>query len=198
MEVNHVYRGTVLPVETRRLGHEARALFTTDLSAPILATPELYGSKLVAALDRQHPRDFFDVHGMFQTHGLRPETVECFIVYLAGHNRPVHEVLFSRDLEMGPAFANEFAGMERSVVTLADLQAARDRLRRELLAAVTDAQKRFLLSLVAAEPDWSLLTIPHVAQLPAVQWKLRNLARLKKANPTKFKAQADELRKRFG
>ena len=198
IEINHVFRGTALPPEMRPLVKAASDLFTVSFNVPTLAVPELYGSKLVAALDRQHPRDFFDVHGMFQTHGLRPETVECFIVYLAGHNRPVHEVLFSRDLEMGPAFANEFVGMERSAITLADLQAARDRLRRELLATVTDAQKRFLLSLVAAEPDWSLLTIPHVAQLPAVQWKLRNLARLKKANPTKFKAQADELRKRFG
>jgi hypothetical protein len=147
---------------------------------------------------RQHPRDFFDVHGMFQSHGLRADTVECFVAYLAGHNRPVHEVLFSRDLEIGPAFENEFVGMERTAVTLADLKAARDRLRRELLAALTDAQKRFLLSLVAAEPDWTLLSVPHLAQLPAVQWKLQNLARLKKSNPAKFKAQADELVKRFG
>jgi len=63
VEVNHVFRGTVLPVERRSLGAEARRLFTTELVAPLLATPELYGSKLVAALDRQHPRDLFDVHG---------------------------------------------------------------------------------------------------------------------------------------
>jgi len=41
VEVNHVFRGTILPVETRRLGEEARKLFTTELSAPVLATPEL-------------------------------------------------------------------------------------------------------------------------------------------------------------
>jgi len=197
IEINHVFRGTVLPPQTRALVKAASDLFTVGFSVPTLAVPELYGSKLVAALDRQHPRDFFDVHGMFQTHGLRPGTVECFIGYLAGHNRPVHEVLFSRDLDMRPAFENEFVGMERVVVSLADLQAARARLRRELLAALTDPQKSFLLSLVSAEPDWTLLTIPHLAQLPAVQWKLQNLARLKKANSAKFKAQADELRARF-
>lgn len=198
IEINHVFRGTVLPPESRPLVKAASDLFTVGFSVPTLAVPELYGSKLVAAMDRQHPRDFFDVHGMFQTDSLRLETVECFIAYLAGHNRPVHEVLFSRDLDMGPAFENEFVGMERAVVTLADLNAARDRLRRELLAAITDAHKRFLLSLVAAEPEWSLLSIPHLAELPAVQWKLQNLARLKKSNPAKFRAQADELAKRFG
>ena len=65
VEVNHVFRGTVLPVETRRLAEEARKLFTTELSVPVLATPELYGSKLVAAMDRQHPRDLFDVRRLF-------------------------------------------------------------------------------------------------------------------------------------
>lgn len=198
IEINHVFRGTVLPPATRPLVKAASDLFTVALSVPTLAVPELYGSKLVAAMDRQHPRDFFDVHGMFQTHGLSPDTVECFVAYLAGHNRPVHEVLFSRDLEMGPAFENEFVGMERVAVSLADLQTARDRLRGELLAALTNAQKRFLLSLVTDEPDWALMSVPHLEQLPAVQWKLQNLARLKKANPAKFKAQADELAKRFG
>ncbi len=198
IEINHVFRGTVLPPETRPLVKAASDLFTVGFSVPTLAVSELYGSKLVAAMDRQHPRDFFDVHGMFQTHGLQPETVECFVAYLAGHNRPVHEVLFSRDLEMGPTFENEFAGMELVAVSLADLQATRGRLRRELLAALTDAQKRFLLSLVAAEPDWALLSFPHLSQLPAVQWKLQNLARLKKSNPEKFRAQTEELEKRFG
>jgi predicted nucleotidyltransferase component of viral defense system len=198
IEINHVFRGTVLPPETRPLVKAASDLFTVAFSVPTLAVPELYGSKLVAALDRQHPRDFFDVHGMFQSQGLREDTVECFIAYLAGHNRPVHEVLFSRDIEMGPAFENEFVGMERVAVSVAELQAARYRLRRELSAAITDAQKRFLLSLVAAEPNWALLSVPHLAELPAVQWKLQNLVRLKKSNPAKFKTQAEELAKRFG
>jgi hypothetical protein len=88
--------------------------------------------------------------------------------------------------------------MERQPVTLAELRATRDRLRKELIAAFTDAQKRFLLSLVSGSPEWNLLPFPHFAQLPAVQWKLQNLARLKKTNPKKFKAQADELERRFG
>lgn len=198
VEINLVFRGTVLPPESRPLVKAASDLFTVGFSVPTLAVPELYGSKLVAALDRQHARDLFDVHGMFQTHGLRADTVECFVAYLAGHNRPVHEVLFSRDLDMGPAYENEFVGMERMPVSLADLQATRARLRHELLAVLTDAHKHFLLSLVMAEPDWALVSVPHLSELPAVQWKLQNLARLKKSNPAKFKAQTDELEKRFG
>lgn len=197
VEVNHVFRGTVLPVETRRLNHEARNLFTTELAAPILATPELYGSKLVAAMDRQHPRDFFDVRGLFQRGGLTTEVVECFVCYLAGHNRPVHEVLFSRDRDMTSAFENEFVGMTRNPVTQAELQEVRRRLRTELPAALTAQQRQFLLSLVAEEPDWRLMKCPHLSQLPAMRWKLQNLAKLKKSNPRKFAQQTGELKARF-
>jgi hypothetical protein len=54
IEVNHVFRGTVLPIERLDLGPAARGFFAKSLSepAPILAVPELYASKLVAALDR--------------------------------------------------------------------------------------------------------------------------------------------------
>ena len=103
-----------MPVAKRGLVKAARDLFTTDLSLPVLSNSELYGSKLVAALDRQHPRDFFDVHGMYQDSGLTGEIVECFVSYLAGHNRPVHEVLFSRDLDMTPAFESDFQGTRRN------------------------------------------------------------------------------------
>ena len=194
VEVNHVFRGTVLPVETRQLGNAARKLFTTELSVPVLSAPELYGSKLVAAMDRQHPRDLFDVHGLFERDGLTPEVVECFVCYLAGHNRPVHEVLFSRDVDMSLPFENEFAGMARNPVTLAELQRIRRKLKSELPAALTPNQHRFLLGLVSGDPDWKLMKCRHLSQLPAIKWKLQNIAKLKLSNPGKFGQQAEELR----
>lgn len=194
VEVNHIFRGTVLPVETRQLGSEARTLFTTELSLPVLAVAELYGSKLVAAMDRQHPRDLFDVRGLFERGGLTADVIECFVCYLAGHNRPVHEVLFSRDLDMSSAFDNEFVGMTRNPITLAELEAVRRRLKNELPVALTANQRKFLLGLVAGEPEWTLMKCPHLAQLPAIRWKLQNLAKLKESNPRKFAQQADALR----
>jgi len=138
VEVNQVFRGTVLPVETRQLGDEVRKRFTTELSVPVLVEPELYGSKLVAAMDRQHPRDLFDVRGLFERSGLTTKVVECFVCYLAGHNRPVHEVLFSRDIDVSSAFENEFAGMARNPITLAELQQVRRKLKKELPAALNE------------------------------------------------------------
>jgi hypothetical protein len=197
IEINHVFRGTLLPVKTRSLTKTASDLFTTALSVPTLAVAELYGSKLVAAMDRQHPRDLFDVHGMFNRFGLTPEIVECFVGYIAGHNRPVHEVLGSRDIDLARPFENEFAGMEREPVSLKVLEDARVRLRRELAVALTADHKRFLAGLVAGEPPWEAMQCRHLAELPAIQWKLQNLARLKRTNAAKFQAQADELKRRF-
>ena len=197
VEVNHVFRGTVLPVEIRKLGEAARKLFTTELSVPVLAAPELYGSKLVAAMDRQHPRDLFDVHGLFERGGLTTEVVECFVCYLAGHNRPVHEVLFSRDTDMSSAFENEFAGMTRNPIRLAELQRVRSKLKSELPAALTPNHHRFLIGLVSGEADWASMKCRHLSQLPAIKWKLQNLAKLKKSNPGKFAQQSEELRARL-
>ena len=198
VEVNHVFRGTLLDVESQQLVDEARSTFATELKAPVLASAELYGSKLVAALDRQHPRDLFDICGMYRRNGLTSEIVECFVCYLAGHNRPVHEVLFSRDIDISPAFKNEFAGMMREPVVIDRLLEIRERLRRDLRSTLTSNHRRFLLSLVRGEPDWSLMVCPHLEEMPALRWKLKNLGKLKKSNSPKFAKQTNELIARLG
>ena len=57
IEVNVVFRGSVLPVERRPLSAKTSDLFGVEFELPVLAPDELYASKLVAALDRQHPRE---------------------------------------------------------------------------------------------------------------------------------------------
>lgn len=198
VEVNHVFRGTLLPVETIGLSTAASGPFALAEALPILATPELYGGKLVAALDRQHPRDLFDVDAIYQHASLTPSVMDCFIAYLAGHNRPIHVVLFSRDKDITGSFAGEFQGMTKTPTTLCGLEDTRARLRAELPALMTDAHRRFLLSLVAAEPDWSLMPFGHLQELPAIRWKLLNLEKLRKSSPARFRDQSEELRRRFG
>jgi hypothetical protein len=192
VEVNFVFRGTVLPPVPTPMTAVAENMFSANIVVPVLATPELYGSKLVAALDRQHPRDLFDVQLMFARFGLPAEFLDCFVVYLAGHDRPVHEVLFPNEQDIDVIFEAEFIGMTNTPVTLEELKATRRRLMAELPKALSDHQRGFLLSLVQAEPDWSLLPFAHVQHLPAIRWKLMNLAKLQK-NTAKFKQQHDEL-----
>jgi len=197
VEVNHVFRGTLLPVVTKRLGSHARDLFTTEVTVPLLDAPELYGSKLVAALDRQHPRDFFDVQPLHAGGSLASTVLDCFVCYLAGHNRPIHEVLFSRDRDMTAVFENEFHGMAREATTLEQLEQTRRWLRKELGEQLTASHRRFLLSLVDGEPDWDLIGISHLGEMPALRWKVQNLHRLRSSNPRKFHHQAGELRQRL-
>jgi predicted nucleotidyltransferase component of viral defense system len=197
VEVNFVFRGTALPVETRSIVATAQDLFTTALAVPVLATAELYGGKLVAAMDRQHPRDIFDVMQMLDQFGWQESFVDCFVAYLAGHNRPIHEVLFPKTKPFEPAFTNEFAGMTRDTVELNTLVQMQVRLLKELPQQLNPAHRGFLLSLAQGDPAWELMPMQHLRDLPALKWKLMNLASLKKRSATRFAAQHQLLAERL-
>jgi predicted nucleotidyltransferase component of viral defense system len=196
VEVNFVFRGTVMEPTRRSLTTAAQKMFSADIQVPVLADAELYGSKLVAALDRQHPRDLFDVQLMLDTHGWEESLLDCFVVYLAGHNRPTHEVLFPNEKPLEAVFKAEFEGMTTAPVELDALLATRRRMLEELPRSLLPRHCDFLLSMVRAEPAWSLLPYAHLEQLPALQWKLANLYKLKR-NTDKFKLQHDELAARL-
>jgi len=181
VEVNEVFRGTLLPLQLRSLSPATEEEFAQAVTLPLLATAELYGSKLVAAMDRQHPRDLFDVLVLNNDTGLTPEIVDCFVAYLAGHNRPVHEVLMPRLHPLEATFANQFNGMTRDEVSLPSLEETRERLVQDLPRALTEQHRTFLLSLVQIQPRWDCLPFPHLQELPAIRWKLQNLAKLKGA-----------------
>nr|WP_297354191.1 nucleotidyl transferase AbiEii/AbiGii toxin family protein [uncultured Caldimonas sp.] len=198
VEVNTVFRGTVLPVERRTLCQRTADLFGTEFELPMLASDELYGGKLVAALDRQHPRDLFDVWQLRQAGGgVTDGMVECFVTYLSGHNRPFHEVLFGNDKDIGAEYESSFAGMSEVACELDTLLQTRAWLRQELPRLLTPAHRQFLLSLARAEPDWSLLTCPHASELPALRWKLANLQTFRQRRPADFRRQAQLLADRL-
>lgn len=197
VEVNVVFRGTVLPVERRSLSPRTAEAFSAELELPVLAPDELYGGKLVAAMDRQHPRDWFDVWQMYESAGLSDATVECFVTYLAGHNRPVHEVLFGNDKDIAQEYRDHFAGMPTQPTSLDILLETRVRLRRELPRRLTERQRHFLIGLTRGEPDWSVLQCPHAAQLPALRWKLTNLQSFRQRRPADFVRQAEMLEARL-
>ena len=193
VEVNAVFRGTVLPPERRALTPRTAEMFSAELELPVLAVAELYGGKLVAAMDRQHPRDLFDVWQLFKSNGLSDAAVECFVTYLAGHNRPTYEVLFGNEKNIADEYQNNFVGMAAESISLDILQATRARLFAELPQRLTHNQRQFLIGLTRAQPDWSLLQCPHAAELPALRWKLANLKTFQKHRPDDFERQARAL-----
>ena len=193
IEANFVLRGTVYPVRPVSLAPVARDLLMADLEIPLVALEDLYGGKLVAALDRQHPRDLFDVMQLFEHEGITPGIRRAFVVYLASHNRPVHEVLFPQLRDIRHDYQRNFEGMAAEPVPLEALLATRERLVRELQEGLDANERRFLLSLVTGEPDWSVMGIAHLRELPGIRWKVHNLAMLRKSSARKFAEQADAL-----
>ncbi|WP_433706426.1 nucleotidyl transferase AbiEii/AbiGii toxin family protein [Paraburkholderia sacchari] len=197
VEVNYVFRGTLLRPQSRQLVPAAREKFNVDLALPNLHEAELYGSKLVAAMDRQHPRDIFDVMQMYETFGLRDDFVNAFVGYVAGHDRPVHELLGARPKSLESAHDAEFAGMTLEEVSVDTLHAIQARLHHELPRALSQRHREFLLSLVRLVPDWGLMPYAHLKDMPAIRWKLQNLEKLKNRNSEKFEAQERLLRECF-
>ena len=197
IEVNYIMRGTVHPVQTASLTPKAKEALLADLELPILSLEDVYGGKLVAAMDRQHPRDLFDVMQLFSHEGITPGIRRSFVVYLVSHNRPIHEVLFPNKKDIASEYERTFRGMTAEPVELTELLSARERMIAELHENLTQQERRFLLSIANAEPDWSLLDIEHLEQMPAVRWRLQNLRKLAETNPTKFRDQADELAQRL-
>lgn len=198
VEINQVLRGTIHPVVSTRMVPAARDQLKADLRLPVLAPEELYGGKLVAALDRNHPRDWFDVMLLLKQEGITPSIRRCFVAYLAAHNRPPHEVLFGPAKPLAESFDREFLGMTSQEVSLAELEEVQRTVRNELPKQLDDAERRFLVSLVSNAPDWTLLDIPHLKDMPAIRWKLANLERLQRDNKAKFVEQSAALRDRFG
>jgi len=193
IEVNFVLRGTVHPVRPASLTAKARETLLADLELLVVSLEDLYGGKLVAAMDRQHLRDLFDVMQLFLHEGITPGIRRSFVVYLACHNPPIHEVLAPTLRDISGEFDATFRGMTRELVELQALLSARERMIAELQTGLDADERAFLLSLARNEPNWGLLDIEHLEQLPGIRWKLMNLERLARANPKKFRAQAEEL-----
>jgi predicted nucleotidyltransferase component of viral defense system len=197
IEVNFVMRGTVQPVRRASLAPAARDVLMADLEIPVVSLEDVYGGKLVAALDRQHPRDLFDVMQLFANEGITPGIRRAFVVYLACSNRPIHELLFPPLRDVRHDYEHNFQGMTADPVALDALLAARERMVREIQLGLDDNERRFLLSLAAGTPEWPLLGVAHLERLPAIRWKLLNLAQLQKTDAKKFTEQIDALAARF-
>jgi len=193
VEVNPVMRGTLYRPVNRSLSTAAQKQLGLELELPIVSLPDLYAGKLVAALDRQHPRDLYDVKLLYESDGLTAEIRRAFVVYLACHNRPVHEVLFPNRKDLAPDYNSAFIGMTDSPVTLETICGVRDRLCSDLPNQLDETERAFLLSLVSNEPLKETLGFENLHELPAIRWKKQNIAHLSEQNPKKLAQQHQAL-----
>lgn len=188
VETSPVMRGTVHPPEMRRVTQRVEDEFGYA-EMTLVAFEDLFAGKLVAALDRQHPRDLYDVKLLFENEGITDELFRTFLVYVASSNRPPHELLAPHQVNLEAVFHAEFAGMTVDPLPLSELEAALERLVTELRARLDGNAMRFLLSLHDGAPDFDAIGLPQAAALPAVRWKLLNLQRLRSTDPEKHTRQ---------
>ena len=178
VEPNSVMRGSVFPTETRVLCQKAQDLFELSIEARTLSFEDLYGGKACAALDRQHPRDLFDIDMLLKKEGLPEKVRKAFIVYLVSHSRPMIEILNPHWSAPRPVFEREFQGMMIQSVTAEELRIVGERLVSTLHEEMTWEEMRFIVSIKEGKPQWEMLGVPGIENLPAVQWKLQNIRRM--------------------
>ena len=171
--------------------------FETFAEISVLSKAELYGGKICAALDRQHPRDLFDVQYLLDDEGLTHDIKQGMIAGILSHPRPISEVLLPSFKEQRAIFGAQFAGMAFTPFGYDDYLATRLRLNGAVQTALTADDKAFLLSFKNGEPDWALIAIADLSRLPAVGWKLANIRKLKASNPAKHSAMLATLAHRL-
>ena len=177
IEVTPVMRGCVLEPELKSVTEAVEDAFGFA-EMPVLSFADLYAGKFVAALDRQHPRDFFDTRELLDNEGIDDALRRAFLVYLVSHSRPMHEVLAARRKDMTVEFNRGFNGLTEASVTLDELVAARETFIAKVVGEMPAAHKTFLVSFVRGKPDWTSIALPGAANLPAVKWRQLNLDKL--------------------
>ena len=192
IEVTPVLRGCAYEPELRSVSDAVEAEFGFA-EMPVVSFADLYAGKIVAALDRQHPRDLFDVRQLVANEGVTDEIRAAFIVYLLSHPRPMAEVLAARPKDIAREYETNFVGMTVDPIALDDLLAARTALVAQMVAGMPDPHRRFLVSFEKGEPDWKLLGLSKVDKLPAVKWRVQNLDKITKNKRAELVVQLERV-----
>jgi predicted nucleotidyltransferase component of viral defense system len=192
IEITPVLRGSVNEPEQKSVSPlvEEKIGFA---EMQVLSAADLYGGKLVAALDRQHPRDLFDVRDLLANEGITDDIRRAFVVYLLSHDRPMAEVLAPTLLDVEHEFRTNFDGMTLEPVALPDLLNAREMMIAQLVGKMPREHREFLISFERGEPKWEMLGVAHARDLPAVKWRQQNLDKLTSEKRAKLVAQLEAV-----
>lgn len=194
IELSPVLRGTVFNPGMREVCQKVEdELGYAEMT--VVAVSDLYAGKICAALDRQHPRDLYDVKILLDNEGITDEIRKALVVYLISHPRPIAELLNPVHKDIKTLYEGEFLQMEEEHVLLEELELTRGHLIRIVNAGLTEKEKQFLLSFKNKAPDWSLLNLEGIENLPAVNWKLINL---KNMTADKHKIAYEKLQRVLG
>lgn len=194
IELSPVLRGTVYEPQIIAVCEAVEDEFGFAEIA-VVSFEDLYAGKICAALDRQHPRDLFDIKQLLDNEGITDRLRKALLVYIISHPRPITELLKPHFKDISNIYEGEFRNMAEHDLPLADLANAREQLVNIINNELTQEERKFLLSFKSREPDWSLLGLPNIDKLPAVRWKLQNIGKM---SPQKHADAYNQLKKRLG
>jgi predicted nucleotidyltransferase component of viral defense system len=154
IEVNQINRGLITESCTKVLCNRAQEIFDRFCEATTVSSGQLWGGKVNAALDRQHPRDLFDMWNLFNEAGYTDEIKTGFLFFLLCGNRPFHELLNPKRLDQRVVFNSQFNGMTDQPFSYEELEETREQVISEVSKSLTDTDKEFLLAFTKGEPIW--------------------------------------------
>ena len=190
LEVNLVNRGAIEPPETMVLCARAQKEFDVFCEIPVVPLGQLYGGKICAALDRQHPRDLFDVKYLLENEGISASVKTGLLLAVLSSDRPIHEVLHPTMQDQKAAFDRHFAGMSTEEFTYDDFENTRKSLVEIIHTKLTDEDREFILSIKRLAPRWDIYDFEG---FPSLRWKIQNLEKLKEINAAKYDEQVTSL-----
>lgn len=198
IEVNTITRGNVFPTKLMQVVDSVQEEYDKFAAIQVVSLAELYGGKICAAIDRQHPRDLFDVKLLLENEGITDEIWEGIKIGLISHYKPINELLSPILKDQKSAFDNQFAGMTEVEFTYEDYEQTRATLIETIQKRLSEDDKKFLLSFENGAPVWDFFPYTVLKNLPAVKWKLLNIHRLKNDNPNKYEQMLVDLKKILG
>lgn len=198
VEVNTTMRGSLSEPVLVPLSERAQERFDQFVEMRIVPLGQLYGGKICAALDRQHPRDLFDVRHMLQSQGFSDEIRRGFLLCLLSGDRPMHEVIQPTLINHRDTLESRFSGMSEEPFSYAEFKETRQTLIEKVNADMVQSDREFLIGFKKGDPAWSQYGFGDFERFPAVQWKLQNIRRLKDTNPLKHGSQLEALRRVLG
>ena len=190
IEVNQINRGLIAPTCTKILCHRAEEEFNRFCEMKTVSVGQLWGGKVNAALERQHPRDIFDIKNMLQRIGFTEEIKQGFLFFLLCGKRPTDEILNPHFINQRVIFESQFIGMTNVEFSYEEFEVIRKEFVHLINNSLTDNEKEFLLSYVKGNPNWKDF---DYSKYPAIKWKQLNINRSKQENPIKFRESIEKL-----
>ena len=168
IEVNTTTRGTINNPELLRVDKKVEESFGRFAAINVVSMAELYGGKICAALDRQHPRDLFDVRLLLDNEGLTEDIKTGFLVALISHMRPINELLNPTFINQRNAFDTQFSGMSDIPFTYEEFEKTREELISDIKAKLSVEERVFLVSFKEADSIWEYFSVKNANELPAI------------------------------